>query len=277
MRTTSERSQTVRARLALAENTLARAGLPAPREDALVLLSSLLGIAPRGLLASSGRRVSPDAAETYAGWIARRAAGEAVPHITGHLSFMDLDLAVGRTTPLLPAYAPRLVEVALERARRGRQYDLLVAEIDTGCGAVALALAAFEPRFARVYALDPSPDALRTATANGVRYLLNLVISWLAGDGPAAVPEPVDLIVRAECGDAASQRFTDLVEQAPDRLRPGGTVVCGLERGQDEATSTLQRALPVAHVWTESQPDGFIVVAQLPRSAPDDAAFDTRR
>jgi release factor glutamine methyltransferase len=269
---------TVRAQLDHAEHVLASAGLSTPREDALALLGTLLGVPTAMLLVAPDRAMSPADVELYASWIACRAAGEATPHITGHLAFMDLDLIVGRTTPLVPGYAARLVELALESARRAGPAELLAADLGTGCGAVALALAALEPRFIRIYAVDPSLDALRTAAANGARYLLNLVIAWLEGEGLDVVPEPADLIVRAYCGQADASLFARLLARAPARLRPGGALVCGFEHEQDGAAAELLRqALPEAHVWAEAQPDGVIVVAQLPPSSTGDAAFDTRR
>jgi SAM-dependent methyltransferase len=208
----------------------------------------------------------------------RRAAGEAIPHITGHLAFMELDLVVDRSTPLVPPYGARMVKVALECARCVRRNDLLVAELSTGSGAIALALAAFEPRFAHIYALDPSPEALRVAAANGARYLLNLVVSWLPGAVLDAVPEQVDLIVHARCGSADSARFVELIEFAPRKLRSGGSLVCGLDREQAApGEAAMLRALPDAQVWTESHPDGAIVVAQVPHLLVNDAALEMEK
>jgi precorrin-6B methylase 2 len=266
---------TVGVQLAQAEHMLAAAGVATPRAEALELLSAVLGV-PVALFAARDRaRLSAAAADTYLSWVERRAAGEAIAHITGHLAFMELDLVVDRATPLVPRYGARLVEVALECARRARQYDLLAAELGTGCGAIALALAAFEPRFARIYALDSSPETLRVASANGARYLLNLVVSWLPGAGLDTLSERVDLIVHARCGSADSAWFVELLERAPAKLRAGGTLVCGLDREQAEpAEAAVLRALPDAQVWTEAHSDGTVVVAQVPRPLMTDAALE---
>jgi len=143
-------------------------------------------------------------AKAYAAWVARRAAGEALARITGRLEFMGMDITIGRDSPLAPAGAQQLVETALQWARRQAPGELWAAELSAGCGASALALAALEPRFMRIYAVESSLPTLETARDNGARYLLNLVMSWLQGEGLDAVPEPSDLIV---CGQ-------------PDRLRP---------------------------------------------------------
>jgi len=275
----SDVSPIVRAQLAHAERILAAAGSSASGDDALALLGSLLGVPTALLLARLGSRMSQSDVQTYAGWVARRAAGEPIPYITGHLAFMGLDLSVGRDVLLVPPGAQRLVDVALDCARHSTSGELSAAEIGTGCGAIALALAAFEPRFTRIYAVDAAASALRVAEANGARYLLNLVITWLEGAGPGAVPEPVDLIVCGQFGDAISPQFARLLEQAPPKLRPGGALVCGLDSAQGPmAAELLGRVFRGAQVWAEPPSDGaVVVVAQVPRPTNGDAAFDTRR
>jgi precorrin-6B methylase 2 len=261
--------------LAQAEHVLAAAGVAAPRTEGLELLSAVLG-QPIGLLAALDRaRLSAAAADTYVSWILRRAAGEAISHITGHLAFMGLDLVVDRATPLVPPHSSRLVGVALDCAGCIPRYDLLAAELGTGSGAIALALAAFEPRFAHIYALDPSSEALRVAAANGARYRLNLVVSWLPGAGLDTVSERVDLIVHARCGAADSAQFGELIESAPRKLRSGGALVCGLDREQAAAgEAAMLHELPDAQVWTEAHPDGAIIVAHVPHLPVNDAALE---
>jgi precorrin-6B methylase 2 len=268
---------TVGAQLAHAKRLLVTAGSSAPGDEALALLSSLLGI-PTALLAQSEGRMSPSQVETYTAWTVRRAAGEALSPLTGHLAFLGLDLTVSSNDPLLPPGAQRLVEVALACARRYPPGDLLAAEIGTGCGAIALALAAFEPRFARIYAIEPSATALETASANGARYLLNLVVSWQEGDGLLVVPEPVDLIVCGQLGNTRSPQFQQLLELAPAKLRSGGALLGGLASVHERlASERFARALPGAQIWGEPLVDGVsVTIAQLPRPARGDAAFEIR-
>ncbi|HEU0025660.1 MAG TPA: methyltransferase domain-containing protein [Ktedonobacterales bacterium] len=266
---------TASAQLARAEALLAAAGLPTPREEAAELLSALLNTPATLLQAQPGRRLSQWSVEMFAGWVARRAAGEALPHITGRLPFMGLELVIRRSDPLPAPSAWRLVEAALQVARHHAPGDLLAVEIGTGCGAVALALAAFEPRFTRIYAVDPSAATLETAAANGARYLLNLVVSWLEGEGLDNVPEPVDVLL---CGhfEPSAPSATWLLDQVPAKLRPGGALICGLDHEQiPDVRALIARALPATHVWAESHPGGAVLVAQLPRPSAGDAAFNS--
>ena len=116
------------------------------------------------------------------------------------------------------------------------------------------------------------------AAANGARYLLNLVVSWLPGTGLDAVSERVDLIVYARCGSADSAQFVELIEFAPRKLRTGGTLVCGLDREQAApGEAAVLRALPGAQVWTETHPDGAVIVAQVPHLPVNDAALEMER
>ncbi len=275
MPTELDNTLTSGAQLAYAESLLAAVGSLAPREEATTLLSALLDTPPALLRAQPGRRVSPETAETFARWVARRAAGEALPHITGRLPFMGLELVVGRNDPLPAPSAWRLLDAALQVARYHAPGDLLAADIGTGCGALALALAAFEPRFTRVYAVESSVTVLETAAANGARYLLNLLINWRAGEGLESVPEPVDVVV---CGqlEPSTPSAARLLELAPTKLRPGGALVCALDHQPvSDFSALLGRVLPTAQVWADPHPGGVVLVAQLPSPATVNTTTDS--
>ena len=281
-----------------AERALAAAGLPAPREEAAALLAHVVRAPVSTLVSQPESPMSPSHMEAYAAVVARRAAGEALAHITGHLAFMGLDVTVDRDSPLPGPGGQRIVEESLQWARHHAPGDLSAAEIGTGCGAIALALAVLEPRFTRVYAVDASARALKTASANGARYLLNLVVSWEEGDGLERVSNPVDLILWAEsapsgappgggsvprAGDALvapiSPHFARLLDGAPAKIKPGGRVICGIgSPWRRSASELLSRALPTARVWVDAQEGEIdIVIAQLPHRDVRDAAFKTGR
>lgn len=260
----SDTPRTWGAQLTQAERSLANRAGDAAHDEALGLLAALLNEPVGQVLAQPTTPMSLRAVEKYSAWVARRQAGEAIAHITGRLAFMGLELAVERNSPLVSDAARRLVEVALECARSDGRGELYAAEIGAGCGAIALALAAFEPRFTRIYAVDPAPEALRVAAANGVRYQLNLVIDWRAGAGLDAVPEPVDMIVCDAVTPARSPGVARLFVEAPALLRPGGALLCALA-DEAEARASLATALPEARVWVAPASDGAcIAVAQRP-------------
>ena len=85
-----------------------------------------------------------------------------------------------------------LVDAALERL--GRRPGL-VADVGTGVGAVAVAIAVNAPE-SRVWATDLSPDAVLLARANAVRHGVAQRVHVVRGDLLDPAPNaPVDLIV----------------------------------------------------------------------------------
>ena len=275
----SDTAPTWGAQLAHATRLLTAAGSPAPEQEAAELLSHLLGTSEALLAAQPTTPMRPRDVQTYATWVARRIGGVPAPYITGHLEFMGLDIVVGWETPLPPPDAQRLVEAALRWARSYAPVTpdapgaLSAAELGTGCGAITLALAALEPRFTRIYAVDASAETLAKAQANGARYLLNLVITWLDGRDLAVVPEPVDLVICSQL--ELARAGVELVTQTPARLRPGGALICAVTAAQRPLiTNALRATEPAALFWVEPEgPEGetpAIAVAQFARAAHGD-------
>lgn len=261
-----ESTPTRGAQLAYAARLFDAAGLPGPEREAAELLGHLLGVPAAMLAAQPDAVMRPIDVQTYAAWVARRAGGVPTPYITGHLEFMGLDIAVGWDSPLPSPGTARLVEVALQWARNHAPGELVAVDLGTGCGAVALALAALEPRFARIYALDTSPETLARARSNGERYLLNLVINWLDGDdGLDTIPEAVDLIVWSR--PAAPRWVVEQLARASPKLRPGGVLICATSSAERLAvTDALMHSAPDALTWTEFEGNEHaIVVAQFAR------------
>jgi release factor glutamine methyltransferase len=171
-----------------------------------------------------------------------------------------------------------LIEVALDRLGQRREAPLRIADVGTGSGCIAVALAREFPE-AQIVATDISPAALEVASRNAARHGVqnrltmvrtNLLQSCLAASEPAA---PLfDLIVsnppyigRAEQGDLqrevvdhephaalfAGERGLDiypqLVAQAAKLLRPGGILVVELGYGLAEPVGALIAERPY---WT---------------------------
>jgi release factor glutamine methyltransferase len=115
----------------------------------------------------------------------RRAGGEPLQYVLGRWDFLGLDLLVDRRVlvprPETEVVAQTAIEEAVRLGRRRGKHDgwlaadtsYAVADLGTGSGAIALALARELPD-AEVWATDASDDALVVARAN------------LAGIGSAA-------------------------------------------------------------------------------------------
>jgi len=163
------------------------------RIDAELLLMHVLSV-PRAWLVSHGSD-EIDAAKraTFEALIARRASGEPVAYITGVRGFHAIDLRVTPDVLIPRAETELLVDLALRRIPVDT--ECRVADLGTGSGAIALAIAQARPR-AEVLATDASATALDVARGNAARLDLRNV-AFAQGDWCVALDESraFDLIV----------------------------------------------------------------------------------
>lgn len=161
------------------------------RLDAELLLAHALGKSRAWLYAWPEHELDKTQRADFARLMAARERGEPVAYLTGHREFWSLDLAV---TPdvLIPRHETELlVEIALTHVAADR--DVHIADLGTGSGAIAFALAHERPR-AKVIATDASKAALDVARDNARRLGLGNV-AFAQGDWFGALGrEPFDLI-----------------------------------------------------------------------------------
>ena len=121
--------------VASAAARLRDAGSPSPRLDAELLVAHALGRDRAWLMAHPDAPLEPDAADTVAGWVERRAAGEPVAYLRGHKEWFSL-----RVTTDARALIPRpetelLAESAIaEIAERLTRDDAHVVAWDVATG-----------------------------------------------------------------------------------------------------------------------------------------------
>lgn len=100
---------------------------------------------------------------------ARRVSGEPLQYVLGSWGFRKLDLATDRRAliprPETEVVAGIAIDWLHEQVRGRRLAAPLVADLGTGCGAIALSIAHEVPE-ARVFATDRSADALSLAADN---------------------------------------------------------------------------------------------------------------
>jgi len=161
------------------------------RAEAERLLAHALGVGPTWLYTHRDDVLAPAQVTGFERLLERRLAGEPVAYLLGHRGFWRFDLAVTPATLIPRPETERLVELALERLPDGR--PLRVADLGTGTGAIALAIA-FERPLAQVVATDASAAALAIAQGNAKALGLSRV-EFREGDwfGPLA-GERFDLI-----------------------------------------------------------------------------------
>ena len=248
---------TIGAAFQRARTTLAQSD--SPELDARVLLAHVLDVEPAFLFAHGEDPLTPAQRSAFQNALARRAAGEPIAYIIGRKGFYDLDLI---TTPAVLVPRPE-TELLLEEALRRAAPDcrLVVADIGTGSGALAIAFARQRP-LSQVYATDISAAALAIARLNARRY--GVGVQFLPGNLAQPLIDTgtqVDLlmanlpyIASAELKRLAVSRheprvaldggqdglncIRELLRQIPCLCRPGAKVF--LEIGADQGGAVSQ-------------------------------------
>ena len=99
--------------------------------------------------------------------LAQRCQGEPIAYLTGTREFWSLEFNVSPATLIPRPETELLVEKALAFIPRDAEWT--IADLGTGCGAIALALAKERPR-CRLIATDISPAALEVARTNAAKF-----------------------------------------------------------------------------------------------------------
>jgi release factor glutamine methyltransferase len=226
------------------------------RLDAELLLCHALG-RPRSYLYTWPEQELDEAqAEALEKLVERRQGGEPLAHILGKREFWSLELAVSADTLIPRPETELLVEAAL--ARIPEQAEWAVADLGTGSGAIALAIASERPN-CRVTAVERSAGALamakQNASALGIANVEFLQGEWfapLAGrhfqvilSNPPYIPENDPHLSRGDlrfeprsalaAGPDGLDDIRQLVSGAPAFLCPSGWLL--LEHGYDQGTA----------------------------------------
>ncbi len=255
------RGPTFRELLTVATGQLAGVS-ESPRLDAELLLAAALN-QPRSVLHAWPERIpEPDTARRFAAWLARRCHGEPVAYLLGRREFWSLELEVTTETLIPRPETELLVELALERLPE--HCPVMVADLGTGSGAIALALATERPQ-ARIIATDCSAEALAVARRNAQRLAISS-IEFRQGHWCEPLTEDAfDLIIanppyiavtdgrwqtnalRFEptmalvSGPDGLDALRTIIATAADHLEPGGWLVVEHGYDQGKAVSALLR------------------------------------
>lgn len=178
-----------------ARSSLESHGVEEATLEADLILMKVLDVDRPRLYASPERTTTHEEIQAVSRDVARRLAGEPWPYISGHREFYGMDVAVGPGVFIPRPETELLVELALEAANSfPPDYPLRIADVCTGSGAIAVALAAHLPR-ATVYATDISAIALETASLNSERYGLQDSVVLGMGSLLELVEGHVDIVV----------------------------------------------------------------------------------
>jgi release factor glutamine methyltransferase len=139
------------------------------RLDAEALLCHLLQRDRSYLRAWPERELEDDLLEQFNALVARRQQGEPLAYLIGWREFWSLKLKVSPATLIPRPETELLVEQALQRIPHDAKWR--IADLGTGTGAIALAIASERPG-CRIVATDFSLDALAVARENATRLSL---------------------------------------------------------------------------------------------------------
>ncbi len=172
-----------------------RPSSPTARLDAEVLLGHVLGLSRTQIIAALRDPLGDEPARRFQELLRRREALEPVAYLLGEREFYGLTLTVDRRVLVPRPVTELLVDLAIRAARRFPLHSpLRVADIGTGTGAIAVAIARHLAN-ARVWAVDLSADALDVARTNVLRHSVEDRVTLLHGDGLAPLPGAIDLLL----------------------------------------------------------------------------------
>ena len=137
-----------------------------PAREAELLLGHALGKSRAWLYAHADDALDADSALRFHALLVRRAAGEPIAYIVGQREFWSLELSVNPDVLIPRPETELLVDLALQRIPQN--VPMNIADLGTGSGAIALAIARERPQ-ARVLATDASRAALAVARENAGR------------------------------------------------------------------------------------------------------------
>ena len=154
------------------------AGQESATLDAQLLLAEALSVERSALLAHPEWELGAQAEVRFRDIVDRRARGEPMAYILGRRAFYDREFRVTPAT-LIPRPETELLLEAALASLTGAGAGSTVADIGTGCGALAICFAAHRPG-ARVLGSDISAAALVVARQNGAEQ--GVAVEWGCGD-----------------------------------------------------------------------------------------------
>ena len=264
----------VREALRQACGRLQVSGVEDPGFEAEYLLRHALDCTRESLLLSLDSDLTLSAQHHFDSLVGRRASGEPSAYITGHREFYGLDFKVDPRALIPRPETELLVEAVLEctSQKAGRSGGLNIVDVGTGCGAIAVALATCLPT-ASIIATDISHNALQLAYENAARHGVQNRINLLQGDLLAPLPRPIDILVSnppyipspeipnlareitkheprlaLDGGPDGMSVIDRLIEQAKDKLTPGGAMLIEIGWNQGDAAISHARRL-----WPDSK------------------------
>ena len=232
--------------------------------DAREIVAAVLDVSRSWPATNSAKHVCARHAGEALQASATRATGAPIQYAIGRAPFRHLTLAVDRRVLIPRPETEMLVDIVLSRAKGGT-----IADVGTGSGAIALALAT-EGAFDRVIGTDISEGALAVARENAARYAGDLhsliefrqgsLLAPLSGESLAALVSNPPYIADAEMGElpaevrdwepeSALRSGADgldatraIIAHAPEVLAQGGVLALEVDSRRGGRTADILKA-----------------------------------
>ncbi|MBN2463502.1 MAG: peptide chain release factor N(5)-glutamine methyltransferase [Dehalococcoidia bacterium] len=249
--------------------TLSSNGIDDSHIEARMLLGYTTKLSSARIYTQSEQTLSQEQEIKLQELVERRLRHEPAAYIVNHREFYGIDFYVDSRVLIPRPETELLVDMALEFARSSSTYPvrpLLIADIGTGCGAIATSLAINIPQ-SEIYATDVSPSALEVARLNCECHNVTDRITLLQGNLLEPLSGPVDLIVAnlpyiksselanlspeiiqfepslaIDGGESGLDYISQLLKQAGGRINTGGCLLLEIGQNQEKEVSYLIRS-----------------------------------
>ncbi len=254
--------------------------------NAELLLMFVLDCDRAYLFAHPERELTAEEESRYEAALGERSRGVPAQYITGHQEFWGMDLIVTPVVLIPRPETEHVVETVLEllisdlphrtsgshatlAEARGPRSDVRIADVGTGSGCIALALAKELPR-AEIHATDISTAALEIARANAARHQLENRIQFHQTDLLENLTPPFDIVVSNPpyvgeseedqvqlevrkfeprsavfAGPVGTEIIARLIPQAQAMLRPGGWLILEI------SGTIVEQVRHLLHAWQD--------------------------
>ena len=248
-----------------------------PQLDSEILLSFVLKKPRSYIRAYPEYEPDKNISDEFTRLISRRAAGEPVAYLTGERDFWSLTLNVSPDTLIPRPDTELLVETTLAMFAGIKNRPIHIADLGTGSGAIALALASECPH-CQITATDLSVAALNIANSNAEKYQFRNITfihsNWCSAfadtqrfdiivSNPPYIPENDPHMQSAELGCEPAFALTSgkdglnairqITQQAKEFLNPGGYLL--IEHGYDQGKAVQALFREHAYSGIETRQD----------------------
>ena len=248
---TAEETWTVNRLLTWTRDFFKKKGIEKPQLESEILLAHAMKIKRIELYTAFETEPTEAQRTIFRDFVKRRGNGEPAAYLTGSKEFYSLLFNVDRNVLIPRPETEDLVLQTLDKLQTyPESYVPVIADVGTGSGIVAVALAKHLPKhlpLATIIAVDISPEALNIARSNAEMNGVAEPIKFRQSDLLANVPETLDIVVsnppyisQSEynllptdikdfepktallAGTTGTEVIERLIPQATERLRPGG-------------------------------------------------------